>query len=144
MKHIFYFITILFVIYELIWIFNPKEQADKSKNYTKLNKENKGKDWDDMGEDYKSLLITKGLWSVIMILWMLSGLLTFNWIAFLAFNLFQFGIIAPISKMTSFGSAYTALHWFNSIIGLFFGMFIIINSYHLKIDLLELLTNYFK
>lgn len=32
---------------------------------------------------------------------------------------------------------YTALHWLNSVIGFAFGIFIIVNSYHLKINAYE-------
>ena len=91
--------------------------------------------WDDYTEEYKSLLKTKGLASLTFTLWMFGGLLTFNWLAFLIKIAFSFIIIAPISKLTQYSWAYTGLHWFNSLLGFAFGLFVIVNSYHLKIDL---------
>jgi len=97
-------------------------------------KKNKGKKWDDMTEEYKDLLKTKGLASVFFMLWMFTGLLTFNWLIFLAIIIFNFTIIAPLGKLFKYSIGYTVLHWVNSLIGFTFGLFIIINSYHLKID----------
>lgn len=101
-------------------------------------KQNKGKKWDTYSEDYKDILISRGLPSLLFTLWMFAGLLTFNWVAFIAFNAFNFIAIAPISKLFKFSPAYTVLHWLNSVIGLAFGVFVTINSYHLKLNLYEI------
>jgi hypothetical protein len=135
MKHIFYFIGIAFVIYEMIWLLNPKDQVEKAKEMKEEGKKNKGKKWDDYTDKYKSLLKTKGLASLTFTLWMFCGLLTFNWLAFLLKIAFNFIVIAPISKLTQYSWAYTGLHWFNSLLGFAFGLFVIVNSYHLKIDI---------
>ncbi len=138
MKHIFYFIGIAFIIYEMMWIFNPQAQVEKVKEMKEEGKMNKGLNWDDYSEHYKSLLKTQGLASLIFSLWFFCGLLTFNWLAFLFKIIFNFIIIAPISRLLQYNSAYTALHWVNSLIGFAFGVFVILNSYHLKIDLYSL------
>lgn len=142
MKHIFYLVGFCFVIYEMMWILNPKEQAEKSKKFNELMKEHKGKELDEYSKEYQDILWTKGLVSLIFTFWMFGGLLTFNWLAFLALLVFNFVIIAPISKLFKYSLAYTALHWVNSIIGFAFGLYVIVNSYHLKIDLYQLVKEW--
>jgi len=137
MKHIFYFIGIAFIIHEIMWVLNPKEQTEKNKRFNEESKKNKGKKWDDFSSDYKEALKTKGVIAMISILWLFGGLLTFNWVAFVVIIAFNFIIIAPITKLLKYSWAYTVLHWLNSVIGFSFGVFVIINSYHLKIDLYE-------
>lgn len=138
MKHIFYFIGILFVIYELLWIINPKSRVEKSKIFTDLSKQFKGKKWGDFSEEYKDVLISKGIPGLILTIWMVAGLLTFNWFAFAVLIVFNTVFIMPLGELFKFSFAYTALHWLNSIIGFAFGLFVIINSYHLKINLYEI------
>ena len=142
MKHIFYLVAILYIIYEVIWILNPQAQVDKSKELNEESKNNKGKKWDDMSDNYKDILKTKGLASLIFTVWVFAGLLTFNWAVFLAKIAFNFIIIAPISKLTKYSVVYTVLHWLNSVIGFIFGVFIIVNSYHLKINVYELVIQW--
>lgn len=137
MKHLFYLIGIGFVIYEIMWILNPKSQVEKSKKFWKETKLNKGKKWDEMTEDYKGLLFSKGVPNIILTFWMVCGLLTFNWLPFLLKLVWSFVIITPISNLFRYSIAYTVLHWFNSLVGFAFGVFVIINSYHLKIDVYE-------
>lgn len=137
MKHLFYFMGIVFIIYELGWLLNLKDNIDKSKKLRKETKKNKGKKWDDMTDKYKNLLKTRGLASLIFSSWMFAGLLTFNWVAFMIMIMFNFVVIAPISKLTQYNWAYSCLHWINSLLGFVFGIFVIVNSYHLKINLYE-------
>lgn len=77
MKHIFYLVTIAFIIYEMIWILNPKAQVEKPKEFIDESKKNKGKKWDEMSEEYKDLFKSKGLLSIFFMVWMVAGLLTF-------------------------------------------------------------------
>ena len=142
MKHIFYLVAIFFIIYEIMWIINPKKFIKSIITFDKLQKENKGKKWDNQSEEYKSALIGK-IPHLFLFVWMFCGLLTFNWLAFLVKIIFGMLLIAPISKLLKFSKGYTALHWFNSVIGLFWGLFIVINSYHLKIDLLDFAKSLF-
>ena len=138
MKHIFYFIGICFIIHEVLWLLNPVEYTEKSKKLKDLMKQNKDKKWDEYPQDYKDILINRGLPSLLFTLWMFTGLLTFNWFAFAVLIVFNTVFIMPLGKLFKFSFAYTALHWLNSIIGFAFGLFVIINSYHLKLNLYEI------
>lgn len=142
MKHIFYFIGIFFIISELLWVLSPQSKIKKSKRLYELTKEHKGKNWDEYPQEYKDIILSK-LPDLFFMLWLFAGLLTFNWFSFLLIISINVFVVYPISKLTRFSVAYTALHWVNSVIGLSFGVFVVINSYHLKIDVYELFKSIF-
>ena len=143
MTTIYYFSTIIFLLMELHWLVSPIEKTENARKFLALSKLNKGKKWDDFSEDYKSELKSK-IWMVYVLFWMLIGLFTFQWQAFLIMIVFNFLIINPISKIFKDTFIYTILHWINSLIGFAFGVFIIINHYHLKLNLTEILSSYVK
>ena len=123
----------------MLWLVSPVEYTEKSKKLKDLTKQNKGKKWNTYPDDYKDILISRGAPALLFTLWMFAGLLTFNWLAFIGIIAFNFIIIAPISKLFGFSHAYTVLHWLNSVIGFVFGVFVIVNSYHLKINLYDII-----
>lgn len=138
MKHVFYLIAVIFIIRELMDILSPKLNAEQSKKFAEQVKLNKGKLYNEMTEEYKGFVLLRFIPSLFILFWMICGLLTFNWFAFLSVLVFNFVIIAPISNLSKYSTFHTVLHWFNSLIGFTFGVFVIINSYHLKIDTYEL------
>lgn len=139
MTTIYYLTTILFLWLEMRWLNSPIEKTNEVKEFMELHKQNKGKKWDDFTDEYKSAIKNKMPY-ILIVLWMFVGLLTFQWIAYLVFLLFQIIIIAPLSKLTRYSIAYTIIHWINSLIGFSFGVFVIVNHYHLKLDLTSLVT----
>ena len=144
MKRIFYFIGILYIIYEVIWIISPQDMVDKHRELSSERKKHKGKKWDDYTDEYKGMIKQQQVPGLFIILWLFSGLLTFNWVVFLSIIVFNFIIITPISKLLKYSMGYTILHWINSVIGFIFGVFVIINTYHLKIDVYALIMHYLK
>jgi len=143
MTTIYYLSTIVFLLMELNWLVSPIEQTEKTRKFLLLSKLNKGKKWDDFSEDYRSELKSK-IWMVYVVFWMLIGLFTFQWQAFLIIIVFNFLIIAPLSKIFKYTFVYIILHWVNSLIGFAFGVFVIVNHYHLKLNLTEILSSYLK
>lgn len=133
MKIIFYLLSSVLLIKELVWILNPKEQIEKSKKNELLNKQIKGLKYSDFNEEQKSYVLGLLISFTFVLGWLFVGLFTFQWQLFLAFLLFQFIVIAPISSLLKYSFAYMILHWLNSIVGFLFVIFVIINSYHLKI-----------
>jgi len=143
MVHIFYFIGIFFIWRELRWILAPMEMTEEAKELDYHNKLNKGKEWDEYSEKYKSIIKSK-VFLIVFLFWMFMGLFTFQWDVFLAFIVFNFVIIAPISKLTKYTYAYTLIHWVGSLIGLAFGVFVIINHYHLRISFYDTVMSFIK
>jgi hypothetical protein len=142
MKHIYYLIGFVFLINKIAWILNPKTNTKRIKRYNIEYKKNKGKKWEDMSNEYKDLVKLLGVKQLIIWFWLLAGMFTFNWVLFIAFIMFNL-IVGLIGKPFRFNMIYTSIHWVNSIIGFAFCIFVIINSYHLKIDLYELIIKYF-
>lgn len=143
MTDIFYVSTIIFLIVELRWIIAPIEITNNAKTFMELSKEFKGKEWNEYSYEYKKHVKSK-VWLVWALFWMLIGLFTVQWVGFLFIMVFNFIIVAPLSKLTKYSIAYTIIHWFNSLIGFCFGVFVIVNHYHLHIDLTQLVLSLFK
>jgi len=136
MTTIYYLSTILFIWVEWAWLVSPIEKTNDAKRFFELSKLNKGKKWDEFSKEYKSELKSK-VWLIWILLWMFIGLFTFQWAGFLAKLVFNILIVHPLSILTRYSITYTIIHWFNSLIGFAFGVFVIINHYHLKIDLTQ-------
>ena len=54
----------------------------------------------------------------------------------------QLFVIIPLVSMIGYGFMYTVVNWINSVIGFAFGVFVIVNSYHLKINVYELVMQW--
>lgn len=137
MHHIFYLIGIGFIINQLMWILHPNQRIQKHRKFKEHNEINKGRKLEDWTEEYKGLLIFTAIPSVVFLLWLLLGLLSFNWFLFLGIITWNTVVIWPLSKLSEYSRAHTALHWLNSVIGFVFGLFVIVNAYHLKIDVYD-------
>lgn len=142
MTHIFYFIGIFFIWRELRWILAPMDMVAEVKEFDKHNKLNKGRDWDDYSDKYKSIIKSKAP-LIILFVWMFIGLFTFQWDVFLAFIIFNLLVIGPLSRLTKYSYVYVVIHWINSVIGLAFVLFVIINHYHLKISFYDTVMAFF-
>lgn len=138
MKHIYYLAGILFLMYELSWIFNTSKHLDKKDLFKALVNSEKDKTWDNNSDQYKEVLITFGLPQLCFTVWIFIGLFTFNWIVFLSFLLINVFLVSFISKNIKNRNIEIVLHFINSMFGAAFLVFVIINSYHLKIELIEL------
>jgi hypothetical protein len=111
------------------------------KKFEELSKLNKGKKWDFMTPEYKSEIKSK-IFLIPLVLWLFIGLFTSQWDAFLFMIILNIVIVAPLSKLTKFSFAYTAIHWVNSVIGFAFGVFVIINHYHLHLSLFYVIKDW--
>jgi len=141
MKHIYYFIGLIFVVYEVYWIYKPSKMLNLSKEYKEKEKE-----FDKITDDdrYFRLFLLVAIPNLVFFLWVLLGLLTYNWVIFLINIILSFFIIKPLLKLFGKNEYFKlTLHWLNSIKGLVLGLFVIINSYHLKIDLYEYIIKIF-
>lgn len=141
MTTLFYLFGFFMMFHELSWIFSPIERTKDLEKFDTPAKQNKGREWKDLTPDYKSKIKTKG-WQLFLAAWLLVGLISIQWVSFGLFLIFQLVFIAPVSKLTQYSKIYTILHWLNSVIGFVFVLFVIINHFHLHIDVLSLIKNY--
>jgi hypothetical protein len=143
MKHIFYFIGILYILYEINFLLKPFAHVQKVKKMKELSDENKTNKWSKYSDEYKDIIFTIAFPNALIFFWSFLGLLTFNWVAFTFLIFFNFIVIVPISKLFNFNLAYTILHWLNSLLTIVIVIFIIINSYHLKLNLFDIVKGWF-
>ena len=142
MEHIFYFIGILFLIYEVYFLLNLKNELEEYKRFKELTNEFKNLEWNDYSEEYKKLCKNK-LFVLIFLFWLFIGLASSQWVLFLIFLLFKFIIISPITKIVKFSFYRYFIIGFNTVVGIIFSLFLILNKYHFKLNLYEILINYF-
>jgi len=142
MKHIFYFTWILFLLYELLWIANAREKIETTKKATKWIKDHKSdlpKSLSDWDSDAKSTLYQVLFIVIPVYVLKFIGLMSFNWVLFAAWIAFSFLFMMPLSKLFKDTKLYLPLHAFATIVNILVIIFAILNSYHLKIKLAELI-----
>jgi hypothetical protein len=139
MTDIYYIVGLIFLWEELQWIYYPIKKTENAKSFSDLAKEFKGKTWDEYSKEYK-VRLKRNWYYVLILVWLGAGFMTAQWVIFLLYFVFNIIIIRPLSRLTKYSYAYTTIHWINSIIGFAVGLFIIINHYHLHINLYSFLT----
>jgi len=144
MEHIFYVVGIAWIIYEYTFISNIKEKMQTTKRTLELQKELKGKSYSQWSEEYKDIAISVLFFQLPLYIWLFVGLFTFQWVIFLYF-IAQLYLLTGLPRWL-FGiesKIYMVCVWINSLIGLLMGLFVILNKYHFRIDVYELLKNTF-
>lgn len=143
-KIFYYTVGLWFLIEELIWVFNPTASTQKAvDNRPFFLKENleKYSEWDEKDKP-KIFILLKGL---IFMLWLFIGIFTYNGILFIVRLLLSF-LSMPAYKYygeTNFNfKIYNILHFIGSLISVILIIFVIMNSFHLHIDLSEMLRVY--
>lgn len=122
----FYFLSALILIFnQLSWLILFDERYKTSIELLRLVKEKK-----ELNDEMKGRLRNKNQFILFFMIWMFIGLLTFQWFFYLGFISFLI-LIGIIDR----GHKYRKLHWFSTLIGFLFPIFMIINYYHLHIDL---------
>lgn len=141
METIYYLSTIIIIFMELDWLVSPTKKTNEIKQFNELAKLNEGKKFNEYSKEYKDAIYSN-LLNVYVPIWVFIGIFTFQWVGFLAFILLNM-LVGIVSRLVKFSMAYIIINWINSLVGLSFCIFIIINHYHLKIDLTQLLINTF-
>lgn len=123
MKHVFYFLTIFPILWEVMNLVS----INKTHQFALGLKAMKGKKYDEYSSSQKSFSICM----IGYIIWNFIGFFSFQWTVFLA--LFLFGLIPK---------KYIWFRWIDSLISLAVLIFIVLNAYHFKIDVWELLRSF--
>ncbi len=142
MTTIYYIFTMVFLWDELSFLYSPIEKTKKAKLFKELSEKFKGKKYKEYSDELKSE-IWNNAHKIIILIWLFVGLMTQQWVLFLGILIFNLLIVAPLSRMTRYSMAYTLIHWVNSLIGFAFGLFVLINHYHLKIDVSGMILSMF-
>lgn len=121
MINIFYFFSIIAIIWEIIVITNPTRISKFIGTYN-------NKEMDGLTPKQRSL----SFYMLGYLVWCILGLFTGQWILFLL--LLILGL---------FPKKLPILTFINSLISLFLLVFIVLNVYHLHFDLLSIIKNWF-
>ena len=124
MKHIFYFFAFFAILWEGINIIYTKEIYKKVIRIISLKKEN----FKELADGQKYFLF----FMFGYFLWIFTGLFTFQWPIFLL--LFLMGLIPK---------KWIVIRWIDAFISLVILIFILINAYHLHIDIFPILKSLF-
>lgn len=119
MKHVFYFLTIFPILWEVMNLVS----INKTHQFALGLKAMKGKMYDEYSSSQKSFSI----YMIGYIIWNFIGFFSFQWTVFLV--LFLFGLIPK---------KYIWYRWIDSLISLVVLIFIVLNAYHFKIDIWQL------
>ena len=122
MKHLFYFLTITLILWEVMNLVS----INKTHQFALNLKNIKSKKFDEWSSNQK-------IFSILMIgyiIWNFIGFFTYQWIVFLV--LFLFGLIPK---------KYAWFRWLDSLIIFLVLCFIILNAYHFKIDVWQWLRS---
>lgn len=124
MTHIFYFLTILPLIWELSTLVNIKKYHSFAMNVKKLD----GKPL----EEFSGNQIAYVIFQIGYLFWVCAGFFSSQWLLFIL--IFVFSLISK---------KWILVRWIDSLFTFILLIFIILNSYHLKIDLFQFLLNRF-
>lgn len=148
MIHVFYFFGILYLLQQIMRLLNPKGLTNTLIQFERITKEIKARH--DSGNESKEAPKGFGgylffvITSICTILWAMLGLMTFNWLVFLTYLVLMLFVFSPILKRVKrihgLGFMYTSVQTMKAMINVVLIGFAIINHYHLRIDLLSLIT----
>lgn len=139
MKHVFYFVWLLYFMRELQVVFNPFKQMSLVKDLHNKQRKNRIKlKWEDLDQDQKGQIKTIMFIHGPALIFKYVGLFSFNWFLFLIWIIVGL-IISPIGKELNhrFENKTSVLMFYTSTIALFeasMALLVILNSYHLFID----------
>lgn len=136
MKHLFYLVGIALIIYEILWLSEYKKRIEESKKVILFSKSG-----NKHNKESARLALKVGIPALILWVWIFTGILTFNWIAFVLFIFYNVAIISPINSVINNSSVVLVVRVCNTILFIVFALFVTINSYHLKIDLYKMLSS---
>ena len=132
MKHLYYLLGLICLVYEMQWIFSPLQFSRQIKAIEDTNDVN----------DPKSIFHI--LLQVGLLIYLVLGIFTFQWPLYLAFTIVSMVFIQPVvAQLKDHERSFAAAHFLNSILGFLFILFTILNSYHLKIDFWGVIQSYF-
>ena len=118
MKHLFYIVSLLPLIYEVIVITRPKKIFQFTQQLKVIGI------WNNYSSQQKAFT----LFSLFYWIWVIIGLFSSQWIAFLALL-----ILALIPKRNS------TMLWFDGILSFVILLFTMVNVYYLHINIISVL-----
>lgn len=136
MKHIFYFLFILFFVYEVIWLASAREHIKRTLSAKKWLKENRTKNHDlkDWPSDVKISCFLAVFVSIPVMILKLVGLFSFQWPIFLAWISVSLMTIIIQQIIQNSKVGLFLLHVAVTIVNMAFILLIVLNNYHFQMS----------
>lgn len=142
MKFIFYLYSIVPIVHYLNVFLNTKSVLDKRRKAKQLQEQYKDDKWDNYPKELKEFSLVIFIMLTIL-LWFFIGLFTYNWIVFLFLIVWTI-ILSPFNKYFDRKEWTSIRYYFTKCYSLSYVLifiFLIINTYHLKIDVSSIVLN---
>lgn len=127
MIHVFYIFGVFFIIYSLLVVVSPNQYNDF---LVRMKAMNDKQEKPDTSMAIAGCLIA--LVSISYLLWLVIGLLTFQWPLFIVLLVISY--IPP---------KHIVIRFFKSLVALVMLVFILLNAYHFNIDVFDFIKNLF-
>lgn len=139
-KALFYSVFIYFIYKSLLYLSQPKLEQKKIRVLKKLTKKYANLEYDKWNVTYRKLSWEILPYYILLFLWLFIGLYTFNWLIFVMYIVFIILLSILNNVLLKMKITPIFLYWIDSFIFLVLSIFVIINSYHLKIDVSYLIN----
>lgn len=126
MIHLFYLCSVVFIIYSTFSMINPKKLSNFFSEFKVL------KDSENLPQDKVAMGCLLALISIFFLIWVLVGLLTFQWPLF---------ILLLVLSYTP--SRHYVVRFIKSFVITIIIIFILLNAYHFNIDVFDVIKNLF-
>jgi len=146
-EFLYYAFVLWFLFIEIGYILNVNEKTTKLTKFKELSLLNKDKKWDDRDKEYKSIVKSLIFDPIVVCIVLLGGLFTFQWPVWLGLLLIALFIESPINKFARKIKSTLILNistWLHSVLGFGVALFVLINKFHLHIDLGKIVENFFQ
>lgn len=142
MKHIFYLIGMIYAIINLFQAIDPKTHIERMSKTIENGKIHKGKEYNDYPKEYQTQLVHVFFVLVIGFVFMFGGLFTDQWPLFIILMIFDFGVSGLVTKLVKGSIIHPIWGAINGSVCFAIIIFIILNAYHLHIDILQLIVGW--
>jgi hypothetical protein len=134
-KDLFYLVGAFYIVYELLYIFNVRHMNLIEDKGDVIYRRTPSSSW---GWRYKFIKRSQ----LVICVWFILGIFSdYNGFAFLLFLAYIFLISKPRFKKVKNTSEYNRWTWTDSLIGLLFGIFVILNAYEWKVSVYDFIFN---
>ena len=153
LESFYYFIVTAFLYIEFKYIVDTRGSIEKITRMQSISESLKTKEveYENMSAEEKWVLINIILKAFVVLFTVFVGIFTSQWPIWVGTMLINLVFMSPYTKFLkrTIGENYrqdnryvTAI-WINSVLGFAAALFVLINKFHLHLDILEIVKNFF-
>ena len=148
MFEILYYMFVLYFLWiEMSYIIDVNARTQRLTDLLEKGKLEKGKDLKNMDSEYIKIVKSLLFEFLTIIIVVFVGLFTIHWPIWVGMLIISVFIVSPINKRLRKNGNTQGLMivtWLNSVLGFGSALFILINKFHLHIDVVQVVENLLK